>query len=185
MQPNYDASTELLRMRLGNGIGTKWTRYGPDVIPLWIADMDFGVSPEVRSQLISVIDDFGLGYSSQQLWDSTIKTFSARYEKLYGCYLSPEHTLLVTDVVQAIYLAITTLSNPGDKVIVQSPVYPPFMSAITDTGRLISHNQLLLTDNGYIIDFDDLNQKMAEPSAKILLLCNPHIQPGESLHIPN
>ena len=180
---HFDAGTEELRERLRNRIGVKWTRFDEDVIPMWIADMDFGTAEVVTEALHRAIDGFGLGYSRQSLYDGVLAAFVNRYETKFNVILDPSMALLTTDVVQAVYIAISAMTAPGDGVVVQPPIYPPFIGAIKDTQRNVLHNRLLETPSGFQFDFDDLERLLGMPSTRMMLLCNPHNPTGRVMTV--
>lgn len=177
----FSAGTAELRARLRNQIGVKWTRFDEDVIPMWIADMDFGTAEVVTEALHGAVDGFGLGYSRQSLYDGVLAAFSGRYRAKFHVDLDPSLGLLSTDVVQSVYIAILSMTAPGDGVVVQPPIYPPFTGAIKDTQRNVLHNRLLETPSGFQFDFDDLERLLAQPNTRMLLLCNPHNPTGRVL----
>ncbi len=174
----FSAGTDELRARLRNEFGVKWTRYEEDVIPMWIADMDFGTAEPVTEALHGAVDGFGLGYSRQSLYDGVLDAFVHRYRTRFHVELDPGLALLATDVVQSVYIAIMSMTAPGDGVVVQPPIYPPFIGAIQDTQRSVLYNRLLETPSGFQFDFDDLERMLADPSTRMLLLCNPHNPTG-------
>ena len=175
---NYSAPTQELRNHLGRGIGVKWSYYPPDVIPMWIADMDFGIASEIRDHMCDLVENYGLGYSSQGLHDAVIREFENRYRQRYDVEVSSSNSVLATDVVQGIYFCISTMSSPGDHVVIQNPVYPPFMAAILDLKRQVTYNQLILNEDGYLIDFELLEKQLSDSRTKLMLFCNPQNPTG-------
>ena len=172
------ADLSTVSKNLRNDYGIKWTKYDPDVIPMWVADMDYGIAPEIVHRLHRVIDGYGVGYARQELADAVLFSLVERYRILFATHLEASLMLLATDVVQAIYFAISTFSSPGDSVVVQSPIYPPFMTAINDLNRELSYNPLVETEDGYQLDLENLEALCSEPDTRILLLCNPHNPSG-------
>lgn len=142
-----------------------------DVIPLWVADMDFAV-PEVVSDALKQRAEHPIyGYS---LYPETMFTaMQAWFQKRYDWTIQRDTILMCPGVVPSIHAAIMALSKPKDKVIVQSPVYPPFFSAVEDTGREVLLNPLKLEQGRYTIDVEHLEQ-CAASGAQLLLLCSPH-----------
>tara|TARA_R110002049_G_scaffold252677_2_gene427889 strand:- start:1376 stop:2566 length:1191 start_codon:yes stop_codon:yes gene_type:complete len=142
-----------------------------DIIPLWVADMDFAAPQAVSEALRQRAAHPIYGYS---LYPETM--FTAMQEWFQGRYdwtISRNTIVMCPGVVPSIHAAIMALSESGDKVIVQTPVYPPFFSAVTDTGREILLNPLKLAQGRYGIDIEHLEQ-CAASGAKLLLLCSPH-----------
>jgi cystathionine beta-lyase len=142
-----------------------------DVIPLWVADMDFAAPKAVSDALTQRAQHPIYGYS---LYPET--TFTAMQEwflRRHDWAIKRETIVMCPGVVPSMHAAIMALSEVGDKVIVQPPVYPPFYSAVKETGREILLNTLTLTEGHYSIDFEHLEQ-CAASGAKLLLLCSPH-----------
>ncbi len=165
-------------IRTARTISAKWNRYPDNVIPAWIADMDFGVAPEISERLIEVISSQDLGYPIQDLQDELLNTFSDRYFEKYNTVLAPELALVSTDVVQSILISILTLTAPGDGIIVQTPIYPPFLSSVESTKRKLCENRLIETQDGWEIDFKNLEDLARLESTRMLLLCSPHNPTG-------
>lgn len=142
-----------------------------DLIPLWVADMDFATPQAVSDALRQRAGHPIYGYS---LYPETMFTaMQAWFQRRYDWAIQRETIVMCPGVVPSMHAAIMALSEAGDKVIVQSPVYPPFFSAVTDTGREVLLNPLKLVQGRYSIDIEHLEQ-CAVSGAKLLLLCSPH-----------
>ncbi|MBP2665975.1 MAG: patB [Firmicutes bacterium] len=162
--------------RRGTG-SRKWDARGavfgnPDALPLWIADMDFASPPAVARRLVERASHPIYGYNTQE--ESLYQVFIDWVKLRHNWEIEKEWILLTPGVVPAIVLTLLALSEPGDGVIIQTPVYPPFFDSIRDNERRIVENPLLLKNGRYEIDFADLEQKLADPANKLLLLCSPH-----------
>jgi len=146
-------------------------RYGrPDLLPLWVADMDFRVPDCVTAALRCLVDRGIYGYhlKTAKYTQSIVDWWARRH-----CYaLDPAHILFSPGVVPAISHLVQALTAKGDGIIVQPPVYHPFFWAVRANERRILENRLLEHGGVYSIDFDDLEVKARE--AKLLILCNPH-----------
>lgn len=145
-----------------------------DAIPLWVADMDFA-APQAVSQALSARAQHPLyGYTeySAALYQAVQQWFSRRHH----WEIAAEHIVICPGVVPSLHATILALTEPADKVIVQPPVYFPFFTAVTETQRTLLHNPLLLVDDVYQINFEQLALQAAM-GAKMLLLCSPH-NPG-------
>lgn len=143
----------------------------PDVIPLWVADMDFAVPPAVSAALQARASHPVFGY--HQFPESLYQALQNWYQQRFNWSIERQHILMCPGVVPSIHAVINALTEPGDGVIVQSPVYFPFFSAVTETGRQLVLNPLLETANGYQMNLPEL-EAQAKAGAKMLLLCSPH-----------
>ncbi|MDX1573538.1 MAG: PatB family C-S lyase [Methylophaga sp.] len=143
----------------------------PDVIPLWVADMDFAVPPAVSEALQQRAAHPIFGY--HQFPESLYQALQNWYQQRFDWSIDRQHLLMCPGVVPSIHAVINALTEPGDGVIVQSPVYFPFFSAVTETGRQLMLNPLLESANGYQMNLPEL-EAQAKTGAKMLLLCSPH-----------
>jgi len=142
------------------------------VLPLWVADMDFRTAPSIIEALEKRVRHGIFGYTNvpQTYFDAVTGWFERRHQFTFP----KEWTLYAIGVVPAMSAIIKALTVPGDKVIVQTPVYHCFFSTIRNNECDISVNQLRYKDGTYTVDFDDLEAKASDPRAKLLLLCSPH-----------
>lgn len=147
-----------------------------DVLPMWVADMDFRTAPTIIEALQKRVQHGIFGYTKvpDAYYDAVINWF----ERRHGWKMEKEWIIYTTGVVPALSAIIRALTNPGDKVLVQSPVYNCFFSSIRNNGCEILSNDLHYGNNTYTIDFEDLNRKCVDPNVKVLLLCNPHNPTG-------
>lgn len=142
-----------------------------DVIPMWVADMDFR-SPQPVIDAIKKRAEHGIyGYPARM--PSYYDSITNWMEKRHGWKIEREWISTSPGVVPAINLCIRAFSHPGDKVVVQSPVYYPFFSAVENNGRRLVKNPLKFEDGRYAMDFEDL-EKNIDPRTRMLILCNPH-----------
>lgn len=177
----YDFTTRIDRSQDGS---TKWDgmrRADPDVpagiVPFSTADMEFVEAPEIKRAIHRIADEAVLGYTGPT---------DAYFEAVLGWqrrrhHWEPERSWVVTcpGVVPALYRAVEVLTNPGDGVIIQPPVYFPFRSSIESTGRTVVENPLRLVEEPgaparYEMDFEDLERKAADPHVTMLIACSPH-----------
>ena len=166
---DYSALFDKGVERRGTG-SYKWDSE-PDVLPLWVADMDFATAPAVIEALERRVSQGAFGYTlvGEDYYRAVIDWFGRRH----GWQIERGSIMYTSGVVPAISAIIKALAEPGDKVIVQTPVYNCFFSSIRNNGCTVLENPLIYTGDSYLIDFDDLAAKAADPKAKILLLCNP------------
>lgn len=152
-----------------------------DVIPMWVADMDFRTAPCIIEALHKRVEHGIFGYTSVP--DSYYDAVTAWFARRHGWNISREWIQYTTGVVPAISATIKALAQPGDEVIVQTPVYNCFFSSIRNNGCSIVRSPLkqVRAEDGqasYAMDFEDLESRCASPRARILLLCNPHNPAG-------
>ena len=151
----------------------KWdTPEEENVLPMWVADMDFRTAPTIVEALQRRVAHGIFGYTKvpETYYDAVVRWFESRHR----WRIDPRWIIYTSGVVPALSAIIKALTAPGDKVIVQTPAYNCFYSSIRNDGCELSANNLIYRDGRYMIDFDDLAAKAADPKAKILLLCNPH-----------
>lgn len=144
-----------------------------DVLPLWVADMDFETSSYIEDALTERVKEGIFGYSDVQTpYFEIIRDWMVRHHD----WEPQEKWLIKTPgVVFALAMAVKAYTDPGDKVLLQQPVYYPFSEVITDNGREVVSNDLVLTEDGtYKIDFADFEQKIIANEIKLFLLCSPH-----------
>ncbi|MDH5592151.1 MAG: pyridoxal phosphate-dependent aminotransferase [Gammaproteobacteria bacterium] len=146
-----------------------------DVMPLWVADMDFAAPVAVTEVLTQRASHPVYGYTLYP--DSLYSAMRDWFKSHHNWSFDRQSILMCPGVVPSIHAAILALSKPGDGVIVQPPVYPPLFTAVTETQRELILNPLKLEQNRYKIDFEHLEQ-CAASGAKLLLLCSPHNPTG-------
>lgn len=154
----------------------KWTLFGEEVLPLWVADMDFPVSDAVLQALRQRLEK-RLGYAQMGGDPELLQAIIEQQESFGLGGLTPKNLWLTTSVVPGIYASVLGLSSPGDEIITQVPVYPPFLNAIGDYGRVLKANPMVLGAQGYEIDFDHL-ESLVGPASRMLMLCNPQNPTG-------
>jgi len=162
--------------------GTIESMFGDkDVLPLWIADMDFPVAEPITEALRRRTEHAFFGYSLTQT--SVVEAVMDRIKRKYGWKIEPEWVVFTPGVIPAIDAAIRAFSQPGDEIIIQGPVYYPFWSTIKNSGRQIADNALSLVDGRYLMDFGALEKifhckddgmTQSYSRARLMILCNPH-----------
>ncbi|MBD5301669.1 MAG: pyridoxal phosphate-dependent aminotransferase [Bacteroides sp.] len=147
-----------------------------DAIPMWVADMDFKTAPCIIEALKKRVEHgvFGYTFVPDSYYEATVNWFSRRH----GLSLKPEWILYTSGVIPALSAVIEALTKPGDKVIVQTPVYNHFFSSIRNNECIVTENPLIQRNGSYEMDFEDLEEKASDPDVKLLLLCNPHNPAG-------
>lgn len=162
---------EIISRRNSNSY--KWDAVMEEgVLPMWVADMDFRTAPAVVEVLRKRMDHGIFGYTKVPpvYYDAIINWFTRRH----GWQIDRDWIIYTSGVVPALSAIIKALTVPGDRVLVQPPVYNCFFSSIRNNGCEIVANPLVYTNGTYRIDFDDLARKATDPKVKLLLLCNPH-----------
>jgi cysteine-S-conjugate beta-lyase len=151
-----------------------------EVIPMWVADMDFPVAKPIVEALKKRAEHEFYGYTESG--PSVIEAVVDRLKRRFNWEIKPEWVVFTPGVVPALNAAIKAFTHPGDEVILQQPVYHPFFGAVTNNGCQIANNQLKLIDGRYEMDFEDLEARFKpkpgmhpQPNrAKAIILCNPH-----------
>ena len=167
---------EIIPRRNTNSV--KWDEAAQDdIIPLWVADMDFRVLPQITEALRQRVDHgvFGYTHVPDSYYESVIRWFEDRHG-LQG--VKPSDIIYTSGVVPAISAIVRGLTLPGDKVLVQTPVYNCFFSSIRNQGCMVEENHLVYKNNTYVVDWDDFERKCADSRVRIFLLCNPHNPAG-------
>ena len=142
-----------------------------DVLPLWVADMDFA-APEVVTKALAQRAEhpvYGYTFYPESMYDALIDWLKKRH----GWIVQRDWIVMAPGVVTSLFATVTAFAEEGEGVIVQPPVYSPFFSAVTTNQRRLIENPLLFNDGRYQIDFEQLEHCAAE-GAKLLLLCSPH-----------
>ena len=153
----------------------KWSEYGPDVIPLWVAEMDFPLAEPIRRALHELIDRGDTGYPVGPPHAEAFARFAGRR---YGWALDPSLAVTVPDVMTAVEYAIGVFTEPGDPVAFLTPAYPPFFVAVEATRRSVTGVAMARdADLGWTIDLDELS-RVVRGGATAILLCNPHNPTG-------
>ena len=151
-----------------------------DVIPMWVADMDFPTAKPITEALKKRAEHEFYGYT--QAGPSVIESVTDRVQRKFGWKIEPEWVVFTPGVIPAISITIKALTHPGDEIILQEPVYYPFFSAVKANGCQIVTNQLKFSDGRYEMDFEDLESKFESKTGmqfggnriRGIILCNPH-----------
>lgn len=143
-----------------------------DVLPLWVADMDFPAPQPVLDALRQRVDHGIFGYTDTK--PDYYAALAHWYSTRFGWETEPEWLMKTPGVVFALATAIRALTQPGDAVLIQPPVYSPFYNVVRNNGRKLVENPLVERDGKFEIDFYDLEAKIQRESVKMLLLCSPH-----------
>ena len=165
-----------------NSLSVKWDLCkDPEVIPMWVADMDFKAAPFIMDAVRSRVEHGVFGYT--QVPDSYYKAVCDWFQRRRGWKIEPEWIQYICGIVPAISVGIEALSEPGDNVLFSAPAYNCFYSSVRNSGRSLLENKLVATDSEdgmvhFSIDFDDFEAKCADPRTSLFILCNPHNPTG-------
>ncbi len=170
----YDFTSRPNRL---NHHAEKWKKVEADqeLLPLWVADMDFEPLPEIRQVIRDYADHhvFGYPYASDSLYQSIIDW----EDRQHGYKIDREAILLIEGVVPALAVAIQALTEEGDAILINTPVYPPFARTVKLNERQLVTNSLRNEEGVFRIDFEQLERDMIEQNVKLYIFCNPH-NPG-------
>ena len=146
--------------------------YCPDILPLWVADMDFQAPPCIQEALHKAVEHgiFGYSITGQGYYDAIIRWFDTHF----GWKIKQEWLIQTPGVVFALSAAVRAATKPGDAVLVQPPVYYPFYNVIRQNERKIVESPLVYENGKYSIDFEDVEAKIVENDVKLFILCSPH-----------
>ncbi len=170
---DLNISMDTLRRRTG----IKWTAYPGDVIPAWIADLDFPVDTAIKEAISAAMAREDFGYAAADAQRKLAEAFSERMQARYQWSPDASLTQSFGDLIQALRAAVATFSNPGDGIVIQTPIYHPFLDIVSELDRVLVDNPLLASPEGYAVDVAGLQQAI-DPNTRMLLLCNPHNPTG-------
>ena len=165
---------ELVERRGTNCV--KWDEGQPDMIPLWVADMDFKVAPAIQKALQQRVEHGVFGYNivPESYYEAVISWFHRRHQ----WEIQRQWILYTTAVVPAMSCVIKALTMPGEKVLILSPAYNCFFSSIKNNGCEVLESPLKAVGDSFEVDFDDFEAKCADEKTTLFLLCNPHNPSG-------
>jgi cystathionine beta-lyase len=155
----------------------KWQHYPSDIMPAWVAEMDYPVAAPIHAELQRLIEVSDMGYPLDDAATGLPEAFRERMSDRFGWNPDPSRIELLSEVVQGMYIAVEAFTEVGDGAIVQTPIYPPFLSAVKDTGRRLVDNPLVSSGSRLEFDLDGLATQI-DATTRILLLCNPHNPSG-------
>lgn len=175
MTSKFDFDTPVDRRNTGS---YKWdTPVDSDILPMWVADMDFRTSPDVIEALSQRVEQGVFGYT--RVPDEYYEAVTEWFDTNHGYKFDKNDIIYTSGVVPAISAIIKALCKPGEKVITQTPAFNCFFSSIRNNGCELSANELIRNEDGsYSIDYDNLERLAADPAAKLLIFCNPHNPTG-------
>ena len=155
---------------------SKWD-IGENELPMWIADMDYQLAPEIREALQRRLDNGIFGYTD--IPDIWYEAYQNWWKTRHDFAIEKDWLIFTTGVIPAISSAVRKLTTPAENVLIQSPVYNIFYSTVRNQGRNVLENKLVYRNGQYDIDWEDLEQKLADKQTSLMLLCNPHNPVGK------
>ena len=166
---------EIIERRNTNSLKydfAKERKFPEDILPYWVADMDFKTAPPIIDAIKKRSDHGVFGYTLPK--EDYYNVINDWFKNHFNFNFEKEWLVLTPGVVLAICTAIRSLTSEGDSVIIQQPVYYPFASSITNNNRNLVVNSLIYKDGKYSMDFDDFEDKIIKNKVKLFILCNPH-----------
>lgn len=172
-----ESHTDLTESQLRTSTGAKWNHYGKDVLPLWVADMDFRIAGPIRQAIRDYADGDNFGYPLGSGIPGLIEAVTDHLLKRHGVAYLPEHVYPTSGIIPGLFLGVQALAGPGDQAVIQPPVYPPFAMAVENTGRRVLENPMAERDGNWELDLEQLEQAIT-PATRLLILCNPQNPTG-------
>lgn len=171
MKFNFD---EIIDRRDSNSL--KWD-VNKNELPMWVADMDFRTAPKIIEEVLKCAQKGIYGYSvvTEKWYEAIINWWKTRYD----FDIEKQWLQFSVGSMAAVIVSVQRLSNMGDNVVVQTPVYNAFFNSIENHGRHVLENKLIYNGNSYSIDFYDLEEKLSNPLTTLMILCNPHNPVGK------
>src|ERR1051325_5088462 len=168
-----DFDVPFLRSRRTN----KWHKFPDDVLPAWVADMDFGIAPPIAEALARLARNQEYGYAARD--GALAAAFGRRMQQRFNWAVDPTDAYPIGDLVQASFSSVMAFSEPGDAVLLQLPSYPPFMRAIEDTGRRLIPNPMRDGGTHWVLDLDSY-EAAPDPRLRMLIFCHPQNPTGRA-----
>ena len=163
--------------QLRNRQGTKWRHFDDDVLCAWIADMDFPVAKPLQQCHEAALDRQEFGYPIKADTDPLAEVCAERMRQRYSWTPRADLINVMTDVVQGLYVAVDRFTQPGDGVLIQTPIYHPFLHLVRDLDRRLVSNPLMYSKQGWQLDIEHLSASI-DADTRVLLFCNPHNPSG-------
>jgi cystathionine beta-lyase len=173
MSIRLDAPLEDLRRRRGS----KWTAFDAEVLPAWVADMDFPIARSIEEAILDVLERNDVGYPGEPTLQALATAFAQRMSDRFGWQPDPARVMPVGDLIQALIASVATFSQPGEGVVVQTPIYHPFLKIVAAFGRRLVDNPLVAGRERYEMDLDHLREAI-DDGTRLVLFCNPHNPTG-------
>jgi cysteine-S-conjugate beta-lyase len=173
-QPHDSRFDEIDLTVLRSAHSTKWTEHGPDVLPAWIADMDFPIAAPIQAAIDSYVNEQFIGYPGRPFANRVTSAYANWSADRYGLLLDQQNMVVLTEVVQGINVTLRAFTKPGDGVLVMTPLYPPFLEAIEEQQRTLVDYRITLQNGQWAIDWDALSLLVRTERPTMFMLCHPH-----------
>ena len=168
-----EVTLEELRRRRGS----KWTAFAPDLLPAWVADMDFPIAEPIKEAVLGVLERNDAGYPGEASLKELGSAFAKRMSDRFGWEPDARKVQPVGDLIQAMIASVATLCPAGGGVVIQTPIYPPFLQVVEMLGRQLVDNPLVAGADRYEMDLDGLREAI-DDRTRLILFCNPHNPTG-------
>jgi cystathionine beta-lyase len=159
---------------------TKWRKYGEEVLPFFVAETDYALAPAITEVLTRAVQLGDTGYTPPE--PGVREAFVGFAERRWGWNVDPSHVFWTGDVMMGVVEILRRVIEPGDRVVVMPPVYPPFYDTVEEAGGVVERVPLVAGDTGWVIDLRGVEAALAG-GARAVLLCNPH-NPTGTVHAP-
>ncbi len=154
----------------------KWN-VGEEELPMWVADMDFAVAPEIQKALEKRVAHGIFGYA--EIEEDWYHSYQDWWQKRHDFTIEKDWLIFCTGVIPALSSMVRKLTTPAEKIVIQTPVYNIFYNSILNNGRQVLESPLLYEDGRYGMDFEDLEKKLSDPQTTMMILCNPQNPAGK------
>jgi len=168
-----DLDLDVLRSRKSE----KWHTYPPEILPVWVAEMDFPLAAPIERVLREAVDRWDVGYPIAPRATGIREAFAERMDDRFGWVVDPGDVAVLSEVVQGLYVALCAFAEAGEGAVVQTPIYAPFLSAVAETRRRLVECRLTPGEHAWEIDWDAFEAAI-DPATRVLLFCNPHNPSG-------
>ena len=158
---------------LAETISLKWGKHGPDVLPLWVADMDFPVAPPIAAAMESYVHKGFYGYPLHSYYDDLANAYCGWSSRHYGFEVNPELVCSLTEVVQGMHALVHAFTEPKDAVVLFTPIYPPFLGVLREQQRRLVEYRMTVAQGRWSLDLEDLRTLVERERPKMLMLCHP------------
>lgn len=155
-------------------ISLKWRKHGPEVLPLWVADMDFPVAPPIAAALASYVNKGFFGYPLHSYYRDLAKAYCGWAKRHYDLEVDSDLVCSLTEVVQGMHALVHVFTEPDDAILLLTPIYPPFLGVLKEQQRRMVEYRMTVADGRWLLDLKALRDLVERERPKMFLLCHPH-----------